>query len=137
MAGGARDTDNVLQLRVQLWVPDWVLSLSDSTNAHGFWAFHLVGPGAHEVVIHSKYYGISNAIHREHRQNLTLASSSGLFRMVEARLATAVTPVPPARSPAQIHTHRPAQRTLRHLRPAAECSSDLCMCATSGCSMQA
>ena len=81
-------------------------------------------------MLHSKCYGISNAIHREHRQNFTLASSSGLFRMVEARLTTAVTPVPPARSPAQIHTLRPAQRTLRHLRPATESGSILCICAT-------
>lgn len=36
---------------------------------------------------------------------LTLARSSELFRMAEARLAMAVMPVPPARSPAQMRAH--------------------------------
>lgn len=76
----------------------------------------MVGPEALKVMTHSKYYGDSITVHPEHVQILTLAVSSGLFRMVEARLATAVTPVPPARSPAQIHTLRPAQRMLRHIK---------------------
>ena len=65
----------------------------------------------------------------EHGQIRTLAVSSGLFRMVDARLATAVTPVPPARSPAQMRKNGPAQRKLRHPGPVTECGSDLCMCA--------